>query len=233
MQQGVRQKAVRLRDKGYSYSEISAALGIPKSTLSGWLKNILLSGAAQERLQKRYKISRDILVERNKRQTVIARERAQETHGAAMLNIGTLTKRERMLVGAALYWGEGYKRLVVKDGFERTGHGISFTNADPDMVRFFVGFCRDILDIPTEKFSLCVRLYDRKDDIEAKKYWAEMTGLPMKNFRLSTYLVSISSKRKRPFNRLPFGTLQIVISDTKKFHQLMGWIAGLKKMGYK
>lgn len=232
MNRNVRDTAVRLRRQGHSYNEISTALKIPKSTLSGWLRDIPLSSKAQERLQKRYKISRDILIERNKRQTVVARERAQAIQNASMRDIGVLSDRERMLIGAALYWGEGYKRLIVRGGFERTGHVIGFTNADPDMIRFFVNFCRTILDVPDEKFGLWVRLYNPKDDDKAKKYWRKITGLSAKNFKPSTYLVSISSKRKRSFNRLPFGTLQIVVADTQKFHRLMGWIAGLKKMGY-
>jgi len=44
----------------------------------------------------------------------------------------------------------------------------------------------------------------------------------------TTYLVSISSKRKRPFNRLPYGTVQIRINNTQKFHHIMGWIEWMK-----
>ncbi len=49
----VKDKAVGLRKKGYSYKEISSSLKIAKSTASTWLKTTKLSKKAILRLKKR------------------------------------------------------------------------------------------------------------------------------------------------------------------------------------
>jgi orotate phosphoribosyltransferase-like protein len=39
----LKQRAIELRQKGYSYSQIKAELGLSKSTLSNWLYDMPLS----------------------------------------------------------------------------------------------------------------------------------------------------------------------------------------------
>ena len=41
------------RDQGYSYNEISEQIGVNKSTLSNWLKNISLTLEQEQRIQQR------------------------------------------------------------------------------------------------------------------------------------------------------------------------------------
>jgi len=225
-----RKSAEDLRKKGFSYNEIQQKLNIPKSTLSLWLRDIQLSDIAQKRLNKRSNIGTQILIRRNKDQTINAWKRAMRTQNTTMNEVGKLSHREILLVGAALYWGEGYKKLQMRDGKAKTSHGISFVNSDPEMVRFFMRFCRVVLKVPDDKFSLSVRLYHHMDPKKRITFWRKVTNLKQKNFVRPTFLESISSKRKRSFNRLPHGTLQIMVNDTERFHQILGWIAGLKKV---
>lgn len=44
-------KAIVLRKHGYSYGSISRSIGVPKSTLSGWLKNLKLSNRQMNKLK--------------------------------------------------------------------------------------------------------------------------------------------------------------------------------------
>ena len=37
---------------------------------------------------------------------------------------------------------------------------------------------------------------------------------------------------KRPFNRLPFGVIQVRISNTNLFHKIMGWIEGVRSFEF-
>ena len=74
-----------------------------------------------------------------------------------------------------------------------------------------------------------MRLYEHINEETALQQWIKVTGFPKENFHKTTYLVSIASKRKRPHNRLPYGTLQVEVCDTQKFHHLMGLIEGVKK----
>jgi hypothetical protein len=230
MQRGTKKyEATKLRLKGYSYNEIRDRIGIPKSTLSGWFKDLVLSKKALDRLEARHGIGTEILVKRNKMQTHLAHQRAAKMQSKGKNRIGSLTKHELLHIGVALYWGEGYKKLAVKNGKEVTAHNISFTNADPSMVRMFVRFLIEVLGVDKSKILIDVRLYSHMNENKTLDYWLLASGLPKENMRNPTHHVSVSSRRKLPYNRLPYGTARIQVNDTRKFHFLLGMIEGMKK----
>ena len=218
-----------MRISGYSYNEINEKLGVPKSTLSLWLRKIILSDKATARLRTRMR--QGVLngfVKRNKLQTHEAQKRAKLTRETAQKDISTLTKESLRMIGVALYWAEGYKRPVMKDGKERTGDAISFVNSDPGMVAIFMRFLRETLGVTDTEFRIAMRLYPNINEQIALKYWMNITNLGKQNFTKTTYLISTASKQKRPFNRLPHGTLQVAVYDTARFHRILGWIEGVK-----
>ena len=225
----VRDSAFRLRVAGHSYNEIKKALKIPKSTLSGWFKHVVLSDNAKVRLALRTRLGSAVLIKRNKMQTHRAQQRARAAQLEGMSRVHQFQGHELLLLGAALYWAEGYKRLMIRDGKERMGHVISFLNADSQMISVFVNFLYQCLDVPPEKIRLTMRLYPHINESEARRYWMRATGLPSICFQRTTMMVSSASKGKRPFNRLPFGTLQVAVNDTRKFHNLLGLIEGVKE----
>ena len=221
---------MRLRITGHSYNEISAKLGTPKSTLRTWLGNLVLSDNAKARLLARVKQGTiNSFVKRNKLQTHYAEHRAKVERSNGKKQISQLGISELKILGAALYWAEGYKRLKVKNGKERMGHTISFVNADADMVHLFLKFLKDVLQIPDNKIRLSMRLYEHINEQVTLAYWMRATGFPKDNFHKTTYLVSLASKRRKPYNRLPYGTLQVEVCDTARFHYLMGLIDGVKR----
>jgi hypothetical protein len=225
----VRERALKLRLRGYSYNEINRKLGIPKSTLSGWFSNLVLSSEAQQRLEKRSSKGTEVLIKRNKQQTHKAWERARKIQGVAQKDVRkSMTKHEILLLGSALYWAEGYKKLAVRDGVNRTDHIISLTNADPEMIRFFIKFLLGVVKIPKHKIKIQLRLFEHLNEKESLKFWTGETGLQLSNFERPSYAISLSSRNKRPYNRLPYGTATVRVNDTKNFHKLLGWIDGLK-----
>jgi len=226
-----REKALSLRLQGHSYNEIGVKLGVPKATLSGWFTGLVLSEKAQERIRKRvHEGSLRGLIKKNRLQTHRAQQAAAEIRKHARNQIKTLSKKDLLLIGAALYWAEGYKRPIIKNGRERTFHTISFSNADPQMVRGFIKFLKEILEIPESRIYASIRIFEHISEKEALAYWEKITNLPKENFRKSYYGISKSSLGKRPYNRLPYGTIQVTVGDTKNFHRIMGWIEGIGKV---
>lgn len=226
----VREKAFLLRKKGRSYNEINRLLGIPKSTLSGWFSGMVLSEEAQERIKSR--VHRGLLnglVKRNKMQTHLARKRAKDTCTAASKEIGKISNRELLLIGTALYWGEGYKKLVIKDGIERTHHVVSLANSDPAMIKVFIKFLTEIISVSKQDINISMRIFKHINEESALKYWCNVTGLNKNNFYRTSYTISKSSQGKRPYNRLPYGTIQVTVCNTEKFHKIMGWIEGIQR----
>ena len=218
--------AMKMRLKGYSYNEIKAKLGIPKSTLRSWFADVVLSKEARARLDSRIKSGTAFLIKRNKMQTHHARARAESIKNAAISEVPSIDKKTLLLIGAILYWAEGYKRLQIRQGRILTAHAISFVNSDPDMVRAFIRFAIEILDVSPDRIRITMRLYDHINEKSALAYWSNVSGLSKDLFRKTTNMISIASQRKRPFNRLPYGTVQVEIAQTEKFYRIMGWIEG-------
>lgn len=225
----VRSKALQLRILGCSYNEVRKEIHVSKSTLSLWLRDVVLSDKARQRLDSRMKSEGSKkLIALNKLQTHKAEQRAKIAQAEGRKNIHALNKKDLALIGAVLYWAEGYKRLKIRDGKKRMDHKISFVNSDAEMISIFVRFLREILHVPSEKIRLSMRLYAHINENEARKYWMHATKSPGRCFFKTTYLISVASKRMRPYNRLPWGTLQVEVCDTAKFHYLLGMIDGVK-----
>lgn len=225
----VRARAFKLRVAGKSYNEINRTLGVPKSTLSGWFRHIVLSDKARSRLVARSNLGTERLIKRNKMQTQRAEERARRIQTEGQKLIGPLSKQDLLIIGSVLYWAEGYKRLKIRGGKARMGHTISFVNSDPEMIRAFTRFLIETLSVAGKDIRLTMRLYAHINENEARGYWRRATRLQDVRFFKTTYLISGASKGARPYNRLPWGTLQVEVCDTSKFHYLLGMIEGVKK----
>ncbi len=225
-----KEKALKLRLSGKSYGEIRSLLGIPKSTLSTWFSELQLSSKAQKRiLSKARKRSIAVLIQRNKSQTYLAQQRKRLIISKSSQEIKSMTQNELKIAGIALYWAEGYKRPQIKNGREITSHAVSFANSDPKLIGLFLRFIRETCSVSENKIKVGIHIYEHHNEKEIVSYWQKVTKLPRNNFGKVYRGVSVSSKRKRPYNRLPYGTIQIRINDTILFHKIMGWIKGIKK----
>ncbi len=223
--------ALKLRLRGKSYSEIQKTLGTPKSTLSAWLSNVTLSENAAQRINNRALArSRIGLLRRNKNQKKLAIERKLARISEASKEINNLTKKELLILGTALYWAEGYKRVIIRKGQERTCHPVSLTNSDPYLVKCFMKFLREICATPEAKIKADIRIYNHLNENKLLEFWSKTTGIPRERFGKTYYGVSKSSQGKKPFNILPFGTIQIRVNSTELFHRIMGWIEGVKQI---
>ncbi|MBI2674338.1 MAG: hypothetical protein HYX22_01190 [Candidatus Yanofskybacteria bacterium] len=221
-------KAYKLRMAGRSYTEINRLLNVPKSTLSGWFSTLDIPPEAKERISKRvYEKSVLALVKRNKQQTEQAQIRARETRALAIKEVGSLSNRDLFIAGISLYWAEGHKKPIYLNGKVRTHHPISLTNSDPKMVALFMRFLREVCSVKDDKISVGIRFFEHQDPVYLLDFWQKIVRIPSSRFQKVLQTISISSKRIRPFNSLPFGVVQIRVGDTPLFHKIMGWIDGM------
>ena len=226
-----KQTALKLRLNGLSYSEINRVLGVPKSTLSGWFSNLVISKERRERIEKRTrKKSILALIKHNKEQAKLAIKRASDIRKQAGEELVMLVKNDLLILGSALYWAEGYKRPIIRNNREVTHHVVSMTNSDPFLIKVFLKFLRDYCQVPEEKIKASIRIYEHQNESLLLNYWQKETQIPMQNFKKTYYGVSKSSLGRRPFNRLLYGTIQVVVADTRLFHRIMGYIEKMKKL---
>jgi Mn-dependent DtxR family transcriptional regulator len=211
-------QAISLRKTGLSYNQIAKRLKIPKSTLSGWLKDIQESKVIKgKNIDKAKKKWAENIVAYNKRRSEIARVEWGKIQNLSSKEIGKISRREMKLVGSALYWAEGYKR---------GNWNLVFCNSDPNMLRLMIIFFVKICGVPPQKMKAQVQIHHNISAQSATKYWSKILKLPPNQFLKPIYQVSRSSKLKRR-NNLPFGTLRIKINDVKLVNKIKGWINGL------
>lgn len=218
------QKAIELRLKGKSYNEIARTLDISKSSLSVWFKNLKLPRSAQKLLEEKMRIALEHnLFENNRRRTRAIRIENREIKQSAANDIKLLSKYELLLIGATLYWAEGYNRDTTGKG-----HEVCFANSSPDMVKLFLRFLREIIHVPEDKLRVAIHIHPNIDEKSAINFWSRVTNIPKERFHI-TRQISRASQGKRPKNSLPYGTIRLDITRRQNFFKIKGWIDGLIK----
>jgi hypothetical protein len=173
--QAVREQARSLRRDGKTVPEISSELGMSRGT--AWLitKDIPWTPAhdvtsrqvdAARRRWQAYEERRD--VERNDAQRATAEE------------VGDLSDRELLLIGAVLYWAEGGKS---KPWSRREWLG--FINSDPDVIRLFLAWLR-LLGVPSERLTYRVCIHETAEARAAERFWADVVGIPPEHLQRTT-----------------------------------------------
>jgi transcriptional regulator with XRE-family HTH domain len=174
----LRAKARQLREQGLDLARIAADLGVSKSSVSGWVSDVPL----HERLS--YQECRKRAAEGVRRYWDAerpAREAKREAvRGAAAAEIGALTQRELLIAGAIAYWCEGAKSKP-----HRQQDRVSFTNGDPRLIRFFLGFL-DAAGVNPAQVCYRVYIHENADIVGAELYWLEATGADPTQFRKPT-----------------------------------------------
>jgi len=201
------------REEGAAINEIARRLGVSKSSVSLWVRDIELTCDQRAALLQRNPAYNRQLSGWTK---MAARRRAERE---AFQDEGR--KRARccdpgFVAGCMLYWAEGSK--------ER--NQLQFSNSDPVMAQFFVDFLKRYFDLRGDEIRITCQLYadhlERQAEIE--HHWLEALGLPPESLRKSVVNVySKYSKRKRVGN-LPYGTCRVVVSRTRIVQTIFGAI---------
>jgi len=220
------QKALELRLEGKTYGEIRKLFKIPKSTLSGWFSKLELGDKAKKLLSKKQGNGLLALGEFNKARTIAIKNENEEIRETFEKQVYNLNTKELALIGAALYWGEGYKNFTFN---KKTRYPyLSFGNSDPQMILVFIYFMERILKIPRNQIRTQIMIYPGIKPEEAISYWQAITKIPKENFRCQV-AISRASQGKRPKHLLPYGTLQLRVSKRREFFKIRGLIDGIIK----
>ena len=215
-------KAQVLRRGGRGIREIVAILKIPLSTTSYWCRNIPLSKKQQQRLIQR---QRDKAYEGRLKAAEILRSRrlriVESLNAVGVSEIGQINDREFFIAGAALYWGEGYKKQEI----------VGFTSGDVEIMNFAIKWFKKFLDATNKDFILRVSINKNHSDRihEIQKYWSRSTGISLNQF-IKPALILAKQNKTYASRKSYYGTLRVVLrKSTAKHRRLMGWIGGLKK----
>ena len=217
--------AVRLRKQGNSYNQINKKLGLPKSTLSTWLKDIKISDTAEKKISRRAHLkSTTALIKRNKLQTELADERASQIRKIACKETEKLLNNKLFIAAIALYWAEGYKKGAQGSKWKC----VDFANSDPQMVKMMMLFFRTICKAKDSCIKAQLIAHKNVNIAKSINYWSKITEISKSNFFISSVAANKNSKGKRR-NTLEHGTIHIRIYSVELFFKIIGWIDGVKK----
>ena len=165
-----KQKAIEMRKTGMSYSQIKSVLGVSKGTLSPWLKDYPLS---EERIRElrdsEQKIEKCRETKRKKKE-----KRLSIFYGEEKNKIFPISKKELYLAGLFLYWGEGAK--------SQTAAKLTISNTDPAMIKFFIYWLENSLDVSRDKMKVQLQLYRDMNINKEIDFWAKTLKLDERQF---------------------------------------------------
>jgi hypothetical protein len=198
------EKARALRAEGRTLADIAQTLGVSKSSASIWVRDVPFTPSP-----RRYGPHR-----RPHPAHEAKLRQIEELNREGKERLGTLSGREVLVAGIALYAGEGAK----DDGT------VQFSNTDPTMIRFFCAWLRLFFDVDESRLRARVYLHEGLDLEAAESFWSELTGVPRSQFRQAYRAVPDTSIRH---NKHEYGCAYVYYCCSKTHRQIMGLIRAL------
>jgi len=192
-----REKAISLRKAGYSYTHISKATGISKSTLSNWLTKIL------------YKPNKETIsmIGKARAASGLAKSRlriesVKLARNEAKKEIAGLSKRDLFMLGLGLYIGEGSK----------SHNTVRIVNSDYNIVLLAIRWFNEVVGVPKENFSMRIHMYPDSKEREVINFWVKKTGISLGQFKKSQVDYRQDKKVSRR-GKLPYGTAHMTVNS--------------------
>lgn len=216
-----KEKAIKLRREGKTYSEILAEIPVAKSTLSEWLKSVQLAKPQKQRITKK-RIDSALRGARVRYETRISEIKGLERSG--VVEIGKLSDRDLWLIGIALYWAEGSKQYE-----HSPSTGVVFNNSDARMIRIFLKWLEQ-MGVP--KSVICFELYvheTRKSEAETfKRWWAQELEVPSPKLDRIYFKKGNPKTNRKNVADLYHGLVRIKVnSSTVLNRRVSGWVHGI------
>ena len=215
--------ARKLRKNGGSIKSVAKKLGISPSTSSLWCRDIKLSENQIESLllRKEGGVRRGqlngALVQKNKRLATIKQYQKE-----GKIFFEKFSDKEFFSSGLALYLAEGTKSRQVE-----------FTNSDPKVIKFIIGWFFKFFDISKDRIAPIVFINESHRNRESlvKSFWSNYLNIPVSQFRKTMFLKSVRKKLYENHNQY-FGTLKLrILKSANLSYKISGLIDALLDSG--
>lgn len=212
----VRAKARELRGQGLDYKRIAAELGVSKSSVSLWVRDLPRpERLSYEECRKR----QDAAVAAYWAAERPRREAAKDSiRAAARKDIGSLNDREILIAGAIAYWCEGAKSKPY-----RRADRLAFINSDPHLIRFYLRFLASA-GVTKDRLVFRVSIHEKADVEAAQAFWLAITGADLAQFRRPTLKRHNPKTVRLGTGESYHGCLRIdVLGSATLYKQIEGW----------
>lgn len=171
----LKKQAIHLRKKGYSYSEITEELKIPKATLSNWVSNIKLTKLQKKKIRNRWlkklEKAREKAAEAHREEK---KERLAKIDKEAKQFVDKIKVNKKMLrvFLVALYLADGTKR----EGPTELG------SSNPKIAKTFITLLKKLYNLDGSKFRCSIFARHDQNPEELEKYWSNLLNVPRSQF---------------------------------------------------
>lgn len=198
------EEARRLRAQSMTLAEIAEKLGVSKSSVSIWVRDVPFTPSPRRWGPQR----------RPNRLHEAKLRQIEELDASGRARIGTLSDDAFLAAGIALYAGEGSK----------TDGGLRFANTDATMVRFYCAWLRRFFQPDETRLRVRVYLHEGLDIDAAERHWSEVTGVPLEQFR-KPYRAKADPSIRR--NKHEFGCVYVDYYCSTSHRRVMGLVRAL------
>ncbi len=170
-----KESAIKLRKKGKSYRDIENILGINRSTLSGWLKDVKLTKKQKSKLHNNWlnalATARKKAVLWHNKGKDGRREKARQAVDGFISEIN-VDKNTQEIILASFYLAEGGK----------TENGFALANSNPKILKGVVNLLRRVFITDESKFRCCLHLRKDQNEKMLKKFWSKNLNISESKF---------------------------------------------------
>ena len=197
-------RARELRAQSWTLLDIANELGVAKSSVSTWVRDVDFVPNPRRKARKRgpNKLQRAKAAE-------IERFRIEGTE-----RIGQISEREFLMAGLGLYAGDGAKG----------GSEVAFANSDPSLMSFFSAWLRSFFDVDESRLRIHLYLHDDLDLEAAEVFWSEVCDIPRTQFHKAYRPKAHTTTRT---NRHCYGCCHVRYGSTPMIREILGMMRAL------
>jgi transcriptional regulator with XRE-family HTH domain len=200
-----RERARELRAQSWTLTAIAAELGVSKSSVSVWVRDVDFEPRPRSRGHRS---------QRPHPLHLAKLRQIEECDAWGRAVVGELSDRELLLVGAMLYAGEGDKR----------GDTVKLANTDPRLILLHLAWLRRCFVIDERRFRMRLYLHEGLDLEASTAYWSGLTGIPPEQFTKPYRAVADATRRRAKHEH---GCPAIVYADTALHRRVMGLVRAI------
>lgn len=214
-----KEEAVKLRNKGFSYSEILKQISVSRSTLSLWLKSVGLAKAQFQRTtQRRIEGGLRGAAARKRNRIKIT----EKIKSKAKKEVKNINRKNLWLIGIALYWAEG-----LKEKENGKSSGVKFSNSDPKMLLLFIKWLKNSFSINSSDLVYELYIHETANIKKAQIYWSDILSISIEKIRTYLKKNKIKTIRKNTGDNY-YGLIRVTVNRSTNLNRVItGWIEGI------
>ncbi len=214
----LRARARELRLEGRTYDEIEEQLGVSRSSVSLWVRDLPKPPPRFTRAELAKRASE----ERWEPLRRLREAERQATKAAAAGSVGDVSDRDLFVMGVALYWAEG-----TKDKKYARRESVAVINSDPGLIMVYLAWLR-LLGVDRARLRFRVHIHESADVDQAQRFWADLVGVDVAELRRPTLKRHSPKTVRKNVGEDYRGCLVVnVLRSADLYRRIDGWWTGL------